>query len=135
MEAFNSSEMVEKETYKLMQNTFWEPDPEKPQNIKRTHKITDARLGMSEFTHGIVNQARLHELLLDGMANAVTNLRPHYSRELVDLMIDERKPFWRCRSLSSFVIEWGLVASFLMVTNLSFMPLGRSVLRDQEILL
>ena len=89
MEAFNSSEMVEKETYKLMQNTFWEPDTENPQNIKRTHKITDARLGMSEFTHGIVNQARLHELLLDGMANAVTNLRPHYSRELVDLMIDE----------------------------------------------
>ena len=89
MEAFNSSEMVEKETYKLMQNTFWEPDAENPQNIKRTHKITDARLGMSEFTHGIVNQARLHELLLDGMANAVTNLRPHYSRKLVDLMIDE----------------------------------------------
>lgn len=89
MEAFNSSEMVEKETYKLMQNTFWEPDAANPQNIKRKYKITDARLGMSEFTHGIVNQARLHELLLDGMANSITNLRPHYSRELVDLVIDE----------------------------------------------
>ncbi|MEP3946194.1 FAD-dependent monooxygenase [Ascidiaceihabitans sp.] len=89
MEAFNSSEMVEKETYKLMQNTFWEPDAANPQNIKRTHKIADARLGMSEFTHGIVNQARLHELLLDGMAHAITNLRPHYSRELLDLVIDE----------------------------------------------
>jgi phenol 2-monooxygenase len=89
MEAFNSSEMVVKETYKLMQNTFWEPDTANPQNIKRTHKIADARLGMSEFTHGIVNQARLHELLLDGMANAITNLRPHYSRELVDLDVDQ----------------------------------------------
>lgn len=89
MEAFNSAEMVEKETYKLMQNTFWEPDAANPANIKRTHKIADARLGMSEFTHGIVNQARLHELLLDGMANAVTNLRPHYGRELVDLVIDD----------------------------------------------
>ncbi|SMX44657.1 FAD-dependent monooxygenase [Octadecabacter ascidiaceicola] len=89
MEAFNSSEMVEKETYKLKQNTFWEPDTESPSNIKRTHKIADARAGLSEFTHGIVNQARLHELLLDGMANSITNLRPHYSRELVDLDIDE----------------------------------------------
>ncbi|MGO4908837.1 FAD-dependent monooxygenase [Pseudorhodobacter sp. W20_MBD10_FR17] len=89
MEAFNSSEMVVKETYQLKQNTFWEPDAENPQNIKRTHKIADARAGLSEFTHGIVNQARLHELLIDGMANAIANLRPHYSRELVDLDIDE----------------------------------------------
>ena len=89
MEAFNSAEMVEKETYKLMQNTFWEPDTANPNNIKRKYKIADARLGMSEFKHGIVNQARLHELLLDGMANTMTNLRPHYSRELLDLEIDE----------------------------------------------
>ena len=89
MEAFNSSEMVVKETYQLKQNTFWEPDVANPQNIKLTHKISDARAGLSEFTHGIVNQARLHELLIDGMANAITNLRPHYSRELVDLAIDD----------------------------------------------
>lgn len=89
MEAFNSSEMVVKETYQLKQNTFWEPDEANPENIKRTHKVSDARAGLSEFTHGIVNQARLHELLIDGMANSITNLRPHYSRELVDLDIDD----------------------------------------------
>ena len=89
MEAFNSSEMVVKETYQLMQNTFWEPDAANPNNIKRTHKTADARIGLSEFTHGIVNQARLHELLIDGMTNAITNLRPHYSRELVDMTIDD----------------------------------------------
>ena len=38
MEAFNSSEMVVKETYQLKQNTFWEPDPDNPANIKRTEK-------------------------------------------------------------------------------------------------
>ena len=89
MEAFNSSDMVVKETYQLKQNTFWEPDPENPQNIKRTEKIADARAGLSEFTHGIVNQARLHELLTDGMANTVANLRPHYSREFLGMDIDE----------------------------------------------
>jgi phenol 2-monooxygenase len=90
MEAFNSSEMVVKETYQLKQNTFWEPDAKNPANITRTEKIADARAGLSEFTHGIVNQARLHELLTDGMANSVSNLRPHYSREFVDMEIDER---------------------------------------------
>ncbi|MEL0614795.1 FAD-dependent monooxygenase [Marinomonas arenicola] len=89
MEAFNSSDMVVKETYQLKQNTFWEPDAENPNNIKRTEKIADARAGLSEFSHGIVNQARLHELLIDGMRNSVTNLEPHYSRELVDLIIDD----------------------------------------------
>ncbi len=89
MEAFNSSEMVVKETYQLKQNTFWEPDTENPQNIKLTHKIADARAGLSEFTHGIVNQARLHELLVDGMERSVTQLSPDYGRELVEMNIDE----------------------------------------------
>jgi len=89
MEAFNSSEMVVKETYQLKQNTFWEPDAANPENIKLTHKIADARAGLSEFTHGIVNQARLHELLVDGMERSITQLTPHYSRELVEMKIDE----------------------------------------------
>ncbi len=89
MEAFNSSEMVVKETYQLKQNTFWEPDPSDPQKIKLTHKIPDARAGLSEFTHGIVNQARLHELLTDGMERSVTHLTPHYSRELAEMTIDD----------------------------------------------
>ena len=64
MEAFNSSEMVVKETYQLKQNTFWEPDVDNPANIKRTEKIADARAGLSEFTHGIVNQAAYTNFLL-----------------------------------------------------------------------
>lgn len=88
MEAFNSSEMIVKETYKLKQNAFWEPDKEHPENIKRTHKIADARIGLSEFTHGIVNQARLHEILLEGMQNSVTHLVPHYSRKLLKMDVD-----------------------------------------------
>ena len=88
MEGFNSSEMIVKESYKLSQTAFWEPNQENTENIKRTHKIPDARVGLSEFAHGIVNQARLHELLLEGMKNSVTNLVPHYSRRLLKLDID-----------------------------------------------
>lgn len=88
MEAFNSSEMIVKESYQLKQNAFWEPDNEHPENIKRTHKIADARLGLSEFIHGIVNQARLHEILLEGMEKSVSHLVPHYSRRLVKVDMD-----------------------------------------------
>lgn len=89
MEAFNASELVVKETYQLWQNTFWEPDEAQPDHIKRTHKVPDARIGLSEFTHGIVNQARLHDILLEGMENSVTHLLPHYNRELIELEIDD----------------------------------------------
>jgi len=88
MEAFNSSEMLAKECYQLRQNAFWEPDTENPANIKRTHKVRDARLGLSEFVHGVVNQARLHEILLDGMEKSVTHLVPHYGRRLLELDVD-----------------------------------------------
>jgi phenol 2-monooxygenase len=88
MEAFNSSEMIVKESYQLKQNAFWEPDDEQHENIKRTHKIADARIGLSEFIHGIVNQARLHEILLEGMEKSVSHLVPHYSRRLVKMDID-----------------------------------------------
>ncbi|WP_299182879.1 FAD-dependent monooxygenase [uncultured Neptuniibacter sp.] len=87
MEAFNSSALVN-ETYQLHQNAFWEPDNEQPAHIKRTHKVPDARLGLSEFIHGVVNQARLHDLLLEGMVNSVTHLVPHYNRRLLELEVD-----------------------------------------------
>ncbi|WP_322994639.1 FAD-dependent monooxygenase [Castellaniella sp.] len=89
MEAFNSSELLVKEAYQLHQNAFWEPDAQNPQQIKRTHKVADARLGLSEFTHGVVNQARLHDILLDGMAHSVTHLVPHYNRRLLELVVDQ----------------------------------------------
>ena len=90
MEAFNCSEMIVKESYQLKQNAFWEPDSAHPENIKRTHKIADARLGLSEFTHSIVNQARLHEILLEGMKNSVTHLVPHYGRRLLSVDMDSQ---------------------------------------------
>ena len=88
MEAFNCSDMLVKEAYQLHQNSFWEPSEEQPEHIKRSRKVTDARLGLSEFTHSVVNQARLHDLLLEGMANSVSHLIPHYSRKLLELNVD-----------------------------------------------
>jgi phenol 2-monooxygenase len=90
MEAFNVSETVVKEAYWLNQNAFWEPDSNQPENISRTHKVKDARVGLSEFPHVVLNQARIHDLLLDGMKNAPAQLLPSYSRRLLELNIDSK---------------------------------------------
>ncbi len=89
MAAFDCSEILAKEMYQLHRNAFWEADSDNPEHIKRTHKVPDARIGLSEFTHGVVNQSRLHDLLLEGMANSVTHLVPDYNRQLVNLAVDE----------------------------------------------
>jgi phenol 2-monooxygenase len=109
MEAFNCSEILAKEMYHLHRNAFWEPDSTNPSHIKRTHKVNDARLGLSEFTHGVVNQSRLHDLLLDGMANSVTHLIPDYNRQLVELNVDQ--------SLSQDLAAHPITARFMRTDN------------------
>lgn len=112
MEAFNASALLVKELYPLYQNAFWEPDPVNPAAIKRTHKVADARLGLSEFVHGVVNQARLHDLLLEGMAQSVAALVPHYGRRLLQVTIDDDK----CQDVDAYPI----VATFEGVEDSPF---------------
>ena len=109
MEAFNCSEILAKEMYHLHRNAFWEPDSTNPSHIKRAHKVKDARLGLSEFTHGVVNQSRLHDLLLDGMANSITHLIPDYNRQLVELNVDQ--------SLSQDLAAYPITAHFKRTDN------------------
>ena len=91
MEAYNSSELILKESYWLNQIAFWDTDKKSPQNIKCTQKIPDPRIGLSEFPHVVLNQARIHDLLLEGMANSASQLHPKYSCQLIDLKIDNDK--------------------------------------------
>ncbi|MFT6956807.1 MAG: phenol 2-monooxygenase [Halieaceae bacterium] len=88
MEAFNVSEIIVKEAYWLNQNAFWEPDKQRPENIVRARKVADARMGLSEFPHVVLNQSRLHDLLLNGMNNSPAQIKPDYSRRLIELDID-----------------------------------------------
>ncbi|MFK8019563.1 MAG: FAD-dependent monooxygenase [Pseudomonadales bacterium] len=88
MEAYNTSETVLKESYWLNQTAFWEPSRDEPDTMVRTQKVVDARIGLSEFPHVVLNQARVHDLLLEGMRNSAAQLEPHYSRRLHDLTIN-----------------------------------------------
>jgi phenol 2-monooxygenase len=87
-EAFGFSERVLKEAYWVNETTFWKPDESRPGTIVRSSQIQDVEDGLSEFPHVILNQARVHDFLLDVMANAPTRLMPDYSRRLVELTVD-----------------------------------------------
>jgi phenol 2-monooxygenase len=87
-EAFGFSERVLKEAYWVNETTFWKPDETRPGAIVRSSRIQDVEDGLSEFPHVILNQARVHDFLLEVMANAPTRLVPDYSRRLVELTVD-----------------------------------------------
>ena len=87
MEAYNSSEIILKESYWLNQIAYWDGD--KKDKIKRTKKVNDPRVGLSEFPHVVLNQARIHDLLLDGMKNSSSQLEPNYNCELIDIKLDK----------------------------------------------
>ena len=87
--AFGFAHKVWNEAYQVNETTFWKPDPEDPKNIVRTGRIQDVEDGLSEMPHVILNQARVHDMYLEVMANSSTRLVPDYSRQLVSLEIDE----------------------------------------------
>ena len=87
--AFGFAHKVWNEAYQVNETTFWKPDPDAPQNIIRTGRIQDVEDGLSEMPHVILNQARVHDMYLEVMANSAARLVPDYSRQLVGLEIDE----------------------------------------------
>ncbi len=86
--AFGFSERVLKEAYWVNETTFWNPDPDDPAAIVRGRRIQDTDDGLSEFPHVILNQARVHDFLLDVMRHAPTRLEPDYGCRVVDLEVD-----------------------------------------------
>ncbi len=87
-EAFGFAERVLKEAYWVNETTFWKPDDVRPHTIVRGSRIQDTEDGLSEFPHVILNQARVHDLLLDVMRWSPTRLEPDYSCRVVDLVVD-----------------------------------------------
>ena len=77
--AFGFAEHLLKEAYSVNETVFWRPDPTNPTNIVRSGRIQDTEDGLSEFPHVIVNQARVHEYLLEVMRKSSTRLVPHYN--------------------------------------------------------
>ncbi|CAN0606127.1 unnamed protein product, partial [Ectocarpus sp. 12 AP-2014] len=95
MEMFNCfgfAEKVMREAYWVNEATFWKPDPAEPSRIIRNGRVQDVEDGLSEMPHVILNQARVHDMYLDVMRKSPTRLEPVYSRQFVDLSVEEDDP-------------------------------------------
>jgi phenol 2-monooxygenase len=87
-EAFGFSEKILKEAYWVNETTFWRPDESRREHIVRSGRTQDVEDGLSEFPHVVLNQARIHDFLLEVMRNSPSRLEPTYSRRLASLTVD-----------------------------------------------
>src|SRR5688500_16925716 len=88
-EAFGLSERLLKEAYWVNETVFWRPDAEDSTRIVRSGRIQDVADGLSEMPHLIMNQARIHQLLLDVMHNSPSRLSPDYGFEVAGLVVGD----------------------------------------------
>ena len=87
--AFGFSERVLREAYWVNETSFWKPG-DADGTIARGGRIQDTEDGLSEFPHVILNQARIHDFLLDTMRNAPAHVEPNYATGFVGLDLPQR---------------------------------------------
>ncbi|WP_328814116.1 FAD-binding monooxygenase [Rhodococcus sp. NBC_00297] len=88
-QAFGFADRITAEAYRITEMAFWKPDPQDPSRIVRTARTPDDAVGISEFPHLIVNQARVLDYFAEFMANAPTRMRPDFGYEFRTLEIGE----------------------------------------------
>ena len=84
-EALGIRERVEREAYWVNETAFWKPGPRG--DITRHGVVQDVEDGLSPYPHVILNQARVHDFLLDVMRRSPNRLTPNYSRRFLGLDI------------------------------------------------
>ncbi len=88
LEAFGLASKLVHEAHWVNETCFWRPDAGRPGSIVRTGRIQDVADDLSEFPHVIVNQARIHDYLLDFAEHSATRLVPDYGLEFATLEVD-----------------------------------------------
>lgn len=86
--AFGFADKVMKEGYWVNETTFWTPNPEKQDEIKRVGRVQDVADDLSEMPHIVLNQARVHDMYLDYMRHSPSRLEATYGFQLVELNVD-----------------------------------------------
>lgn len=81
--AFGLSDRMLREAYWVNETVFWSPSDSDRSQITRRGRVQDTEDGLSEFPHVIVNQARIHQYLLDAMDAAPRRLTPDYGMAFV----------------------------------------------------
>ena len=88
-QAFGFAEAIIAEAYKITEMAFWRPDTENPKNIIRGGRALDDTVGISEFPHLIVNQARVLDYFAEVAKNSPTRLTPDFGWEFQGLEVAE----------------------------------------------
>ena len=86
-QAFGFAERIIAEAYRITETAFWKPDPADPSRIVRTARTPDDPVGISEFPHLVVNQARVLDYFAEFMANSPTRMSPDYGFEFRSLNV------------------------------------------------
>ena len=86
-QAFGFAERIIAEAYRITEMAFWKPDATDSANIVRTARALDDEMGISEFPHLIVNQARVLDYFAEFMANAPTRMKPDYGFDFQGLEV------------------------------------------------
>ena len=87
-EAFGLAQKLIREAYWVNETVFWRPSPQDRTRIERAGRVKDTEVGLSEFPHVIVNQARLQQFLLEYMRMSPTRLEANYGLEFVTLKVE-----------------------------------------------
>jgi len=66
-DSFGIAEELLRESYHVIEVTFWEPSAREGEGIVRTGRVGDTEKGLSRMPHVILNQARINGLLLEAM--------------------------------------------------------------------
>lgn len=84
-ESFGLAEELLREAYHVIEDVFWSRNDEG--QLLRTRTAADTAKGLSHLPHVILNQARLHEFLIDAMGkwNGQTI---EYGTRVVDVKVD-----------------------------------------------
>lgn len=87
-QAFGVADPIIEEAYEVNEAAFWKPDANNPTQIARSSKIQDVADDLSEMPHLIINQARIHDILMGVMRQGPGKVEPSYQRKLLDLETD-----------------------------------------------
>jgi phenol 2-monooxygenase len=92
-QAFGFAEEITAEAYRITEMAFWKPSPENPKHIVRAARAVDDEMGISEFPHLIVNQARVLDYFARVMAFSPTRMTPDYGYEFSSLEVDDSEEY------------------------------------------
>ena len=92
-QAFGFAERIIAEAYWITEMAFWRPDSEDPKRIVRGGRAVDDEMGISEFPHLIVNQARVLDYFAEVAANSPTRLTPDYGWDFRTLEVTDEDEY------------------------------------------